>query len=165
MIACAIAAVFVYSVNGASLSPKLRQVLPTLADSQPAGVVIVSFHGTGGLTNAHLNILRSVGINDGVTFQKMGMVGAVMTAGQVRALQNNSAVRSIWSNDTLRYYMNHARVMTGVDKIRTDTNFTFRNGGMPVTGNGDFSVFVIDSGIDATHADLMYGTKVIQNTH
>ena len=47
--------------------------------------------------------------------------------------------------------------MTGVDKLRTDAGFTFRNGGMPVSGAGDFSVFVIDSGIDATHADLAVG--------
>ena len=36
---------------------------------------------------------------------------------------------------------------------------------MPVSGAGDFSVLVIDSGIDATHADLQFGTKVIQNVH
>ena len=41
---------------------------------------------------------------------------------------------------------------------------TLRNGGLPVSGSGDFSVMVIDSGIDATTADLPYGTKVIQNT-
>ena len=35
---------------------------------------------------------------------------------------------------------------------------------MPVSGQGNFSVLVIDSGIDATHADLPLGTKVIQNT-
>ena len=52
------------------------------------------------------------------------------------------------------YYLNHARTVTGVDKLRTDAPMTFRNGGMPVTGNGDFSVLVIDSGIDATTADL-----------
>ena len=40
-----------------------------------------------------------------------------------------------------------------------------RNGGMPVSGAGDFSVMVIDSGVDATHADLQFGTKVIQNVH
>src|SRR5215218_3110179 len=71
---------------------------------------------------------------------------------------------SEWSNDRLRYYMNAARMLTGVDKIRSDSAMTLRNGGMPVSGSGDFSVMVIDSGIDATQADLPYGTKVIQNT-
>src|SRR5437870_12325951 len=60
--------------------------------------------------------------------------------------------------------MNAARTVTGVDQLRIDSGFTFRNGGMPVSGSGDFSVLVIDTGIDATHADLPYGTKVIQNT-
>ena len=36
----------------------------------------------------------------------------------------------------------------------TDAGFTFRNGGMPVSGNGDFSVFVIDSGIDGGHPEF-----------
>jgi serine protease AprX len=88
-----------------------------------------------------------------------------MTAGQVRALANNPQVRSVWSNDKLRYFMNQARTLTGVEKLRTDTGFTFRNGGMPVSGQGNFSVLVIDSGVDATHADLPFGTKVVQNVH
>ncbi|MET0753185.1 MAG: S8 family serine peptidase, partial [Pyrinomonadaceae bacterium] len=66
--------------------------------------------------------------------------------------------------DRQQYYMNQARMITGVDRLRGDSQFTFRNGGLPVTGTGDFSVFVIDSGIDATGADLPLGTKVIQNT-
>ena len=137
---------------------------PALSDNVSVGVVIVSFNSSNGLASSHLNILRGLGITQGVTFQKLGMVGAVLTAGQVRALSNNSSVRSIWSNDRQVYYMNQARMVTGVDKLRTDAPFTLRNGGMPVSGAGDFSVFVIDSGIDATHADLPFGTKVIQNT-
>src|SRR5438270_2701169 len=92
------------------------------------------------------------------------MVGAVLNAGQVRSLANNSSVRSIWTNDRLRYFMNAARTVTGVDQLRIDSGLTFRNGGMPVSGNGDFSILLIDTGIDATHADLPSGTKVIQNT-
>lgn len=164
-IAFAAAAFLFINIQAATLSPALQSQLNGRANSASVGVVIISFKGTNGLTIANLTLLQSVGITKGVTFQKLGMVGAVMTAGQVRALQNNSTVRSIWSNDRQMYYMNAARMVTGVDKIRTDGAFTFRNGGFPVSGNGDFSVLVIDSGIDATHADLPYGTKIIQNTH
>lgn len=157
-------AAFALAANAASLSPILRTQLNGLANDASVGVVIVSFNTSSGLTNSHLNILRGVGITKGVTFNKLGMVGAVLTTGQVRALQSNPAVRSIWSNDPLMYYLNHARTVTGVDRLRTDAPMTFRNGGMPVTGNGDFSVLVIDSGIDATGADLPFGSKVIQNT-
>ncbi len=163
-IAFAIAAAFVYTVSGATVSPTLRAQLTGLPNTQSVGVVIISFNTTNGLNLNHLNILRFAGISSGVTFQRLGMVGAVLTAGQVRSLQNNPAIRSIWSNDRQAYFMNQARMVAGVDKVRTDQAFTFRNGGMPINGSGDFSVFVIDSGIDATHSDLPFGTKVIQNT-
>ncbi|HEV8590663.1 MAG TPA: S8 family serine peptidase, partial [Pyrinomonadaceae bacterium] len=159
----AVCAIFSSSVFASKIGPKLASQIQSLANDASVGVVVVSFNGSG-LTTTHLNILRSVGITSGVTYQNLGMVGVVLNDGQVRALASNSAVRSIWSNDQLQYYMNQARVLTGVEKLRTDAGLTLRNGGMPVSGNGDFSVFVIDSGIDATHADLPLGTKVIQNT-
>lgn len=147
-----------------TLSPTLQRQLNGLANNASVGVVIISFNTSKGLTESHLNILRGVGITKGVTFPTLGMVGAVLDAGQVRALVSNPAVRSIWSNDRQTYFMEQARKMTGVDRVRLDSAFTLRNGGFPISGSGDFSVFVIDSGIDATHADLPYGTKVIQNT-
>jgi serine protease AprX len=156
---------FIISARAATVSPTLQNQLTSLADSASVGMVIVAFDTNNGLQESHLNILRSVGVTGGQTFPILGMVAQPMTAGQVRALANNPQVRSVWSNDKLRFYMNQARTMTGVEKLRIDSGFTFRNGGMPVSGAGDFSVLVIDSGIDATHADLQFGTKVIQNVH
>jgi serine protease AprX len=152
------------SADAATLSPKLGSQLAGLSNDTSVGVVIITFNGSGGLTAANLDLIRSVGIVDGVTFPTLGMVGAVANAGQVRALAANPSVRSIWSNDQQVYHMNQARTVTGVDRIPTDAGFTLRNGGMPLSGEGNFSVFVIDTGIDATHADLPLGTKVIQNT-
>lgn len=163
LLAAAVIVLAFTGVRAAGLSPDLKTKLDTSAADASVGVVIVSFQGDG-LQAFHLDLLRSLGINDGVTFQNLGMVGAVLNVGQVRALSSNPAVKSIWTNERLQYHMNHARVMTGVEKLRADSSFTFRNGGMPVSGAGDFSVCVIDSGIDATHADLPLGTKVIQNT-
>jgi serine protease AprX len=126
-------------------------------------MVIVAFKSANGLRDEHLNVLRAAGVTGGQTFPTLGMVAQPMTAGQVRALAANSAVRSLWSNDRLMYYMHQARVLGGVQKLQTDSAMTLRNGGMPVSGAGNFSVLVIDSGVDATHADLQFGTKVIQN--
>jgi serine protease AprX len=154
---------FGQSFAAAKLSPALRTKLNGLANSAQVGMVVVAFKTTNGLQNSHLNILRSVGILGGQTFPTLGMVAQPMTAGQVRALQNNPSVRSIWSNDRLYYYMHQARVVGGAARVETDRQFAIRNGGLPVSGAGDFSVLVIDSGIDATHADLQFGTKVIQN--
>ena len=161
----AVTSVFAFSAAAsAKLSPTLETQLAGLADDVSVGVVIVSFNTVSGLTTAHLDLLRGLGVTDAVTFQRLGMVGTVLNAGQVRSLAQNSTVRSIWSNDEQRYFMNQARMVAGADKVRADATFTFRNGGFPVSGNGDFSVLVIDSGIDATTADLPYSTKVIQNT-
>jgi serine protease AprX len=91
------------------------------------------------------------------------MVAVSATAGQVKALASNSSVRSVWSNDKLDYFMHQARVLTGIDRIRIDPGFTFANGGSPLSGQGNFSVVINDSGIDGTHADLKYPQHVIQN--
>ena len=164
VLAAAIGGILIANVQAAKLSPMLQSQLDGMADTASVGVVIISFNTSNGLSLANTTLLRSVGITSGVTFQKLGMVGAVLTAGQVRTLAANSSVRSIWSNDRLQYFINSARMLTGVDQMRIDPAITLRNGGMPVSGSGDFSVMVIDSGIDATAADLPFGTKVVQNT-
>lgn len=155
--------IFAASSLAASLSPALTARMNGLADTADVGMVIVAFNTTNGLQNSHLDILRSVGITGGTTFPTLGMVAQPMTAGQVRALAGNPAVRSVWSNDRLYYYMHQARVLGGVARVQSDAAMTLRNAGMPVSGAGDFSVLVIDSGVDATHSDLQFGTKVIQN--
>jgi serine protease AprX len=151
------------AAQAATLSPTLKAQVAQAAGDTKLGVVIIAFKTDDGLKAAHLNLLRSVGIMGGYTLEHLGMVGAVATVAQVKALSANPQVRSIWSNDKLEYYINQARVLAGVDRIRADAAMTRANGGLPVSGKGDFSVMVIDSGIDATHADLQFGDKVIQN--
>lgn len=163
--ALVLAAILVFKVQAATVGPKLQSKLATLADSASVGMVIVAFNTNNGLQESHLNVLRGVGITGGQTFPTLGMVAQPMTAGQVRSLSGHPSVRSIWSNDPLVYYMHQARVLGGVQKLQTDSGITTRNGGMPVSGAGDFSVLVIDSGVDATHADLPFGSKVVQNVH
>ncbi len=159
----ALVGVLISGAQAAQLSATLKKQLTNLTDSASVGTSIVAFNTTSGLTDSHLNILKSVGVTGGKTFPTLGMVAMPLTAGQVRALAANSAVRSIWSNDKLYYYMHQAKVLTGVDKLRADRAMQLSNGGMPVSGAGDFSVLVIDSGVDATHEDLKFGTKTVQN--
>jgi serine protease AprX len=151
------------AAQAATLSPTLQSQLSTLADDASVGTVIVTFKTDGGLKASNLDLLRSVGITRGWTLQALGMVAAPATAGQVRQLAANSAIRSIWSNDRLYYFDNQARTLAGVDKLRSDTYIskTF-NGGFPVNGKG-ITVVINDSGIDATHNDLKYPDHVIQN--
>lgn len=149
----------------AVLGQSLQQKLAHLADDAPLGVVIVAFDiEGGGLTEAHLETLRAAGITGGQTLPNLGMVAVpAITAGQVRALSHASGVRSLWANDRLHWFMHQARVLTGVGQVETDTAMTTANGGLPVSGRGDFSVVINDSGIDATHEDLKLGQNVVQN--
>jgi serine protease AprX len=149
------------AASAATLSPTLASRIAGLPDSAGVGVVIVAFNTNTGLSDAHLNVLRAAGITRGITLQRLGMVAAPVTAGQVRALGTNTAVRSIWPNDQLSYFLNQARVLTGVDKLRADP--AFRINGLPIAGQGNFSAVINDTGIDGTHSDLKYPSHVIQN--
>jgi serine protease AprX len=150
-------------VSAATLGPTLQSRLNGLAADAKVGTVIISFNTTRGLQPANLEALRAIGITRGITLNRLGMVAAVATAGQVRALSTNPSVRSVWFNDRLSYHDREARTLTGVERLRTDRSFTTANAGLPVSGKGDFSVVINDSGIDATHPDLQLGKNVIQN--
>lgn len=151
------------TASAATVAPDLASRIAGLADSADVGVVIVTFNTSSGLQPQHLDVLRAAGLSRGYTLQTLGMVAVPATAGQVRALAANPAVRSVWPNEALHYYMHQARVVTGVDRLRADRQLTLANGGRPVLGGGDFSVVINDSGIDATHADLRLGDRVVQN--
>jgi serine protease AprX len=153
----------VLSASAATLSPTLMSRLSQTGDTAGVGTVIVSFRTSNGLQSSHLEALRALGIRGGAIFPNLGMVAVHATAGQVRSLSANPSVRSVWSNDKLEYFIDQARVVAGVNRVRTDAIITRENGGLPVSGRGDFSALIIDSGIDATHNDLKLGQTVIQN--
>jgi serine protease AprX len=154
---------FSASVQAATIGPSLAARMASASDTTSAGVVIISFNGDAPLADTLLAPLTTLGITKGIVLRQLGMVAAPATFAQVRALASNPAIRSIWANDRLHYLIDQARVLAGVDRLQADAALTARNGGLPVTGKGDFSIVVNDSGIDATHADLKYGEKVIEN--
>ncbi|MEA2695582.1 MAG: serine protease AprX [Acidobacteriota bacterium] len=151
------------SATATTLGPSLAAKLGHLAGSDSAGTVIVAFNTTNGLTPANLATLTLAGITRGYTLPHLGMVAAPATAAQVRALAANPTVRSIWANDRLHYLNDQTRVLTGTDRMRTDPGFIQRNQGLPVSGKGNFSLLINDSGIDGTHPDLHYPDHLIQN--
>lgn len=151
-------------VTAAVIGSSLQQKLALLQPTDAVGLVIISFNDNGGgLTAAHVDLLRSIGVTVGQQLPQLGMVAATLNADQVRMLAANDAVRSIYANDQLYYNMHQARVLSGVGRVETEPAFIAGNNGLPLSGKGDFSVVVNDSGIDATHADLSFGDHVIQN--
>src|ERR1043165_3915518 len=153
----------VANVSAATLGRSRQSKLCGLAADAKVGTVIIAFNTTNGLKPSNLDTLRALGITKGITLNRLGMVATVATAGQVRALASNPSVRSVWFNDQLHYFDLEARTLTGVERLKKDGNFTKANGGLPVSGAGNFSVVINDSGIDATHPDLQLGKNVIQN--
>lgn len=152
-----------HPTNAATLSGNLESQLSSAADADGVGTVIVTFEGDGGLSQADVEILRAAGIGSGYTLDNLGMAAVVANAGQVRALSEHPEVRSLWSNDELEYYMHQASMLGGVDRLRIDSHLTVANGGLPVSGRGDFSVVINDSGIDGTHLDVEFPDHVIEN--
>ncbi|HYO76741.1 MAG TPA: S8 family serine peptidase [Thermoanaerobaculia bacterium] len=143
----------------AELGPTLVQQLASAAADQRIEV-IVTFHGDGPATAAQLDRLRAIGVG-GVYFQRLPMAGVVATPAQLQAIAAMADVRSVWFNDRLQYEMAQARTLTSVDQLAANDQLRTADG-LPFTGRG-IGILVNDSGVDGTHPDLLFGTKVVQN--
>ncbi|KAB8318645.1 S8 family serine peptidase [Tolypothrix campylonemoides VB511288] len=140
------------------LDTALEALLPTLAATQQVEV-IVSFHGTGPLTDAQLARLGALGFT-GRRMDSLPIAGVLATPAQVRQLLAMSDVRSVWYNAPLQYENREATALTSVDALRLDP--ALRRNGLPYTGKG-IGVVVNDSGVDGTHPDIKFGSHVVQN--
>jgi serine protease AprX len=74
-------------------------------------------------------------------------------AAGVSRLIGTPGLKSLYLNQRLEYYLHESVALIGADRARTQ---------LGVDGKG-IGIAIIDSGIDATHPDLKYGTKVVQN--
>ena len=142
-----------------SFDPELAWLLNTLPDSSAVNVFIIFYHMPAA---ADFDALRSAGIFGGTIFNNLPMVLTNATRSQIAAISTLKSVRAIYSNKTFEFFTHDTRVLTGETRVLTDRVLTKRNGGMPLSGQG-ITVAVLDTGIDATHPDLSYGSQVIQN--
>ena len=122
--------------------------------------VIVSFDGNGPLAKSKVDLLKGLGL-EGLRLSKLPIAGMLATRDQIEALKALPGVRSVRWNAPLSYEDDVARYLTSVDQAYAAPEL-HNASGEPITGKG-VSILVNDSGIDATHLDLLYGSKVIQN--
>ncbi|ALN58889.1 peptidase, families S8 and S53 [Lysobacter enzymogenes] len=147
------------SLAAARLDAALERALAGAADTAPLEVV-VAYNQPGPLRAAQVQALKLLGIDKGVSMRALPIAGALATPAQIRALSQRGDVLSIHLNKPLRYYNQEARELSGVDRVQANPGDFGRT--VPFTGRG-VAVMINDSGIDATHADLKYGQRVVQN--
>lgn len=114
---------------------------------------------------AEFSRLQLAGITKGFATRELPMVIADLSAVQLAAVSRQPGVASIYSNRLMKTFTNASRTFIGVPQMTADTQVTRSNRsnpGLPITGKG-VGIGYIDTGLDATHKDLTYGRKTVQN--
>jgi len=125
--------------------------------------VVITYRQKPG--SSELSKLKLAGITKGFAMRELPMVVADMNALQLNAVWQQPGVVSIYSNRLMKTFTNVSRPFIGVPQMQADSQVTkanTSNPGFPVTGRG-IGIGYIDTGLDATHKDLKYGTKTVQN--
>jgi serine protease AprX len=141
---------------------KLTAFFATHAPGAKIPVVITYRQKPGA---SELSKLKLAGITKGFAARELPMVIADMTALQLNSVKQQPGVVSIYSNRLLKTFTNVSRPFIGVPQMQSDAQVTKNNTsnpGLPVTGKG-VGIGYIDTGLDATHKDLTYGKKTVQN--
>ena len=140
-----------------SIDLELLDKLSFLPDTSSINVVVTYRSAPTALDLAALN---SLGIVGGTRFRRLPMVVVDATPDQIRAIAVLSSVRSVWADRTLSFFDQGSRIRIGMDEVESDPELTV-SGSAP-TGAG-VTIAVLDTGVDGTHPDLPYGTKVVEN--
>lgn len=124
---------------------------PTLAQRLASGPgpheVVITFNKVSASAT-----LASLGVNS-ARLQQLPMAGAKLTTAQVNIVRQWPSVESIYHNARLTYSNYTSGEITGGHYVHDSIGIK----------GGGVTIAVLDSGIDANHPDLAFGSKVVQN--
>jgi serine protease AprX len=138
-----------FPVSTVKIDPVLSSVLQSAGFDQPIEAVLTFDHYP---TSVDLLALRATGVQVR-PLRALPVVGVQGTSLQILVLPALPGLRSIYFNRRLSYFLDESVPLIGANRVWSE---------LGVTGKG-VTVAVIDSGIDATHRDLSFGSKVVQN--
>lgn len=143
-----------YAATTVIVDANLTSMLDSMLDLDTAKVILTF---SSQPTAADLDLLRGLGITAGKTLNSLPMVITTATKSEIQNLLNANIPNlvSVYADKQLNYYLDQSVAKIGADKVWTDTALGF-------TGRG-IGVAVLDSGIDATHPDLLLGKRTVQN--
>ncbi|MDT7689014.1 MAG: serine protease AprX [Acidobacteriota bacterium] len=150
------------AASAVKIDSQLTRFFTTHAVGSTVPVVVTYKQKPGA---AEFSRLQLAGINKGFATRELPMVICDMSAVQLGAVSRQPGVVSVYSNHLLKTFTNVSRPFIGVPQMQADTEVTKHNTsnpGLPVSGKG-VGIGYVDTGIDATHKDLQYGKKVLQN--
>jgi len=156
-VAAQAAAAGVPQVGLMAFDPELALKLDKLTDDSNVNAAIVYHHA---VTDSDIADLQSMGVLGGTRFRELPVVVITTTRARLSRVMQLASVRSVYGNRTLEWSADESRVQTGLTRVRTDGDLQrFVGTGTP-EGDG-VGVAVLDTGIDATHPDLL--GRVVRN--